>query len=67
MILCGDGQHLVFTITDDGNGFDPATTPRGTGLQGIADRLGALGGSIDNTTAPGHGTQVNGRIPTAAA
>jgi len=67
VILCGDGQHLVFTITDDGKGFDPATTPRGTGLQGIADRLGAQGGSIDITTAPGHGTQVTGRIPTAAA
>jgi signal transduction histidine kinase len=33
-------------VSDDGKGFDPATTPKGSGLQGIADRLGALGGTI---------------------
>jgi signal transduction histidine kinase len=67
LTLQHDGRCLAFTVTDDGKGFDPATTPKGTGLQGIADRLGALGGSIDITTAPGHGTQVTGRVPTAAA
>jgi signal transduction histidine kinase len=55
----------VFTVTDDGKGFDPATTPKGTGLQGMADRLGALGGTIDVTSAPGHGTRLTGRVPTA--
>jgi signal transduction histidine kinase len=67
VILCGDGQHLVFTVTDDGKGFDPAATPRGTGLQGIADRLGALGGTIDISSTPGNGTRLTGRVPTAAA
>jgi signal transduction histidine kinase len=61
--LSQDGQHLVFTITDDGTGFNPATTPMGTGLQGIADRLAALDGTVDITSAPGHGTQITGRIP----
>jgi copper chaperone CopZ len=64
--LCGDGQYLVFTVTDDGKGFDPATTPKGTGLQGMTDRLGALGGTIDITYTPGHGTRLTGRVPTAA-
>jgi len=64
--LCGDGQDLVFTVTDDGKGFDPATIPNGTGLQGMADRLGALGGTIGITSTPGHGTRLTGRIPTAA-
>jgi signal transduction histidine kinase len=58
-----DGQWLAFTVEDDGQGFDPATTPRGTGLQGVADRLGALGGTADVTSAPGHGTRVTGRVP----
>jgi signal transduction histidine kinase len=57
---------LVFTVIDDGKGFDPATTPKGTGLQGMADRLGALGGTIDITSAPSHGTRLTGRVPTAA-
>jgi signal transduction histidine kinase len=58
-----DGQDLVFTVEDDGNGFDPATTPMGTGLQGISDRLAALGGSVGIASAPGHGTRVTGRVP----
>jgi signal transduction histidine kinase len=36
----------------------------GTGLQGISDRLAALGGTIDIASAAG-GTRVTGRIPTA--
>ena len=58
-----DGQGLAFTVEDDGQGFDPATTPQGTGLQGISDRLGALGGTAGVTSAPGRGTRVNGRVP----
>ena len=61
-----DGRYLAFTVEDDGTGFDPPRTPKGTGLQGIADRLGALGGTIDITSTPGHGTRVTGRVPAAA-
>jgi signal transduction histidine kinase len=61
-----DGRCLAFTVEDDGTGFDLASTPKGTGLQGISDRLGALGGSIDISSTPGHGTRVTGRVPAAA-
>jgi signal transduction histidine kinase len=64
--LCQDGQYLAFTVADDGTGFDRATTPMGTGLQGITDRLAALGGTVDITSAPGRGTQITGRIPASA-
>jgi signal transduction histidine kinase len=64
--LAQDGPALVFTVEDDGTGFDPATTPMGTGLQGIADRLAALGGTVEITSAPGHGTRVTGQVPAAA-
>ncbi|HEX2029485.1 MAG TPA: ATP-binding protein [Nitriliruptorales bacterium] len=57
-----DGQ-LAFTVSDDGRGFDPARTPRGSGLQNMADRLDALDGSIQVRAAPGHGTTVAGRVP----
>jgi signal transduction histidine kinase len=63
--LCHDGRCLAFTVEDDGKGFDEATTPAGSGLQGITDRLAALGGTIDITSAPGHGTRVTGRVPAA--
>ena len=58
----GDGR-LRFGVTDDGAGFDPSTTSPGTGLQGIADRLAALGGEIEVRSAPGEGTSVMGSLP----
>jgi len=58
---------LTFEVADDGRGFDPAAASRGTGLQGIADRLAALGGALEISSAPGRGTRIVGSIPTEAA
>jgi signal transduction histidine kinase len=58
---------LVFEIHDDGAGFDPAGAARGMGLQGMSDRLAALGGELDVASSPGRGTTVTGRIPVASA
>ena len=58
----GEGQ-LRFEVTDDGIGFDPSAVGHGTGLQGIADRLGALRGVLQVTSAEGRGTTVVGTIP----
>jgi len=54
---------LEFAVADDGRGFDPGATGYGTGLQGIADRLGALDGELEITSGPGAGTTVRGRLP----
>ena len=54
-----DGQ-LRFEVEDDGNGFDVGSTTYGTGLQGMADRLDALGGRFEVTSAPGYGTTISG-------
>jgi signal transduction histidine kinase len=58
-----ENGELVFAVTDDGRGFDPATTPQGSGLQNMRDRLEALGGSVEVVSEPGGGTTVTGRIP----
>jgi signal transduction histidine kinase len=58
---------LAFEVSDDGRGFDPAAVHHGTGLQGIADRLAALGGTLTIESEPGSGTTVRGRIPTTEA
>ena len=43
-IRLADGSGtLAFEVIDDGRGFDPGSTGYGTGLQGMADRLDALG------------------------
>lgn len=57
---------LCLELTDDGAGFDPATTPHGHGFENMADRLGALGGAVEVDSSPGSGTAVRVRIPAAA-
>jgi signal transduction histidine kinase len=57
-----DGQ-LEFQVTDDGRGFDPGDTSFGTGLQGMSDRLDAVGGTIEVRSSPGRGTVITGRLP----
>lgn len=54
---------LHFEVSDDGRGFDPSETGFGTGLQGMADRLEAIGGVLEVTSSLGHGSTVIGRIP----
>jgi signal transduction histidine kinase len=54
---------LAFTVTDDGVGFDPAEVEHGTGLQGMVDRLEAIGGDVRVRSTPGEGTTVLGRVP----
>jgi signal transduction histidine kinase len=58
----GEGE-LAFEVIDDGRGFDPASSGYGTGLQGMVDRLSALGGGLDVRSAPGTGTTIAGRLP----
>jgi signal transduction histidine kinase len=58
-----DDGYLVFQVVDDGRGFDPATTRRGSGLQNMSDRVEALGGRLEIHSAPGEGTRVTGRVP----
>ena len=61
-LFANDGV-LSFEVSDDGIGFDPDVTDYGTGLQGMADRLDALGGSLEVRSRPHEGTTLVGRIP----
>jgi len=61
--LTASGRDLRFEVTDNGTGFDPASHGYGTGLQGMADRLHAHGGTLDVRSAPGDGTTIAGRLP----
>ena len=53
----------AFSVTDDGAGFDPTAPHGGTGLLGMADRIGALGGTLAVVSRPGAGTSVRGYLP----
>jgi signal transduction histidine kinase len=53
--------ELVVTVSDDGiGGANPAN---GTGLKGLADRVSAIGGSLDVESQVGHGTTLRAVIP----
>jgi signal transduction histidine kinase len=54
---------LLFSVGDDGPGFDPAAVRRSHGFVNMADRLGAIGGSVRWESQPGQGTRVLGSIP----
>jgi signal transduction histidine kinase len=64
--LSREDGHLDFEVADDGVGFDSTAKGYGTGTQGMADRLAALGGELVVTSSPGSGTKVRGRIPLSA-
>jgi signal transduction histidine kinase len=53
---------LVVTIADDGvGGADPG---RGSGLRGLVDRVQAVGGRLEVSSASGEGTRLCARLPT---
>jgi signal transduction histidine kinase len=52
---------LLLSIRDDGvGGADPA---RGSGLEGLRDRVEALGGSVGVVSEPGVGTNMTAELP----
>jgi signal transduction histidine kinase len=61
--LTRSNGDLSFEVVDDGRGFDPLGVAGGSGLQGMADRLAAVGGSLEIRSAPGGGTTVAGHVP----
>jgi signal transduction histidine kinase len=64
--LVSADDALEFSVTDNGAGFDTGSGRTGSGLQGMADRLAAVGGELQIQSRPGHGTTVTGRLPAAA-
>jgi signal transduction histidine kinase len=65
--LALEDAWLAFTVSDSGPGFDDTVARDGTGLQGMADRLAAIGGTLEVRSQLGHGTVVRGRVPAPSA
>jgi len=54
---------LVFSVVDDGPGFDAAVARRGHGYINMSDRVGAIGGTVRWDSAPGQGARISGSVP----
>jgi signal transduction histidine kinase len=57
--------NLGFEVEDDGRGFDPAQTKRGSGTTNMADRLDAIAGRLSVHSKIGAGTVVRGDVVTS--
>jgi signal transduction histidine kinase len=64
MVTCPDGR-LCIEVRDDGVGG--ADIGRGSGLRGLADRVEAVGGTLEVESRAGEGTVVAAMIPVAPA
>jgi PAS domain S-box-containing protein len=59
--VVASAASFVIEVSDDGvGGADPAT---GSGLRGLADRVEALGGSLEIVSPAGAGTSLRAEIP----
>jgi signal transduction histidine kinase len=56
---------IDLTISDNGSGIPPHASCPGIGIQGMRDRIEAVGGRLNIASEPGLGTCVHGTIPDA--
>lgn len=59
------GNHLLFTVEDEGPGWDPQarSASPGRGMRNMTSRIASVGGHLDVRSAPGKGTRVEGWVP----
>lgn len=60
--LVATDEELTFTVSDDGSGFELASSSVG-GLANMHDRMEALAGVLTVHSTVDHGTTITGRIP----
>jgi signal transduction histidine kinase len=61
--VCEERGHLSFSVADDGPGTDPQRLQSGADVRDMRDRVEAVGGEFDATTAPRQGTIISGSVP----
>ncbi len=68
ILLQSTPEVALVRVSDDGRGMDVemASQGEGHGLRGMAERVGAMGGSFSVNSVPGRGCAVEARIPLEA-
>jgi signal transduction histidine kinase len=62
VIVKNEGARVVFSVQDDGSGFDKQVV-RGLGLLGMEERVRRLGGELHIDSRAGRGTTISAEIP----
>lgn len=62
-----DGSNGLFTIHDNGKGFDTNASTTGLGIKGIKKRISKVGGSVEVSSSKGRGTKYSISIPISEA
>ncbi|MEP7289185.1 MAG: GAF domain-containing sensor histidine kinase [Chloroflexota bacterium] len=57
------GRQLTLVISDNGQGFEPESVSRGSGLQNMRRRVQQLGGSVEIISQPARGTTLTVTLP----
>ena len=65
--LWRDPKAVRFSVIDNGVGFLSRPDAKGAGLTNMADRIGAVGGTLAVRSTPGEGTTVLGRVTIEAS
>jgi signal transduction histidine kinase len=68
--IAREGGKILFTIADDGLGFDPSlqdtrTEESGFGLLSVREHLATMGGTCRIQSTPGQGTRITLSVPVA--
>ena len=61
--LSFEPDRVTVIIADNGCGFDPQATLTGVGLRSIRERIESLGGEVDVSSQPDHGTRLTVHLP----
>jgi two-component system, NarL family, sensor histidine kinase DevS len=65
VVLWSANDRVLLEISDDGRGFDPANVrlTLGHGLSNMQTRARNVGGDVETTSDPGHGTTILAWVP----
>ncbi|GAC1474900.1 MAG: hypothetical protein PVSMB5_28700 [Ktedonobacteraceae bacterium] len=59
-----DSASITLEVSDNGIGFDPTQSfPGHLGMQSMRERLARLGGMLEISSTPGHGTRIQAVLP----
>ncbi len=58
-----DPMHVRLQLKDNGRGVDCTSRTGGRGLDGMRERIRAIGGDVDVQTAPDQGFQLTAEVP----